>query len=112
MARPRGYADWKPNQESLTLVAQIQSVLDEYRAQLPMTARQIFYRLVGAYNYPKTERDYKNLCEKLVRARRAQMIRFSDIRDDGTAELGGDHGFDNPEAFCSAPTRRREGALV
>lgn len=99
MARPRGYADWKPNQESLTLIAQIQSVLDEYRAQLPMTARQIFYRLVGAYNYPKTERDYKNLCEKLVRARRAQMISFRDIRDDGTAELGGDSGFENPDAF-------------
>lgn len=99
MARPRGFAEWKPNSESLALIGQVQDVLDEYRAQLPMTARQIFYRLVGAYNYPKTERDYKNLCEKLVRARRAQLIRFNDIRDDGTAALGGDHGFVDPEAF-------------
>src|SRR5690348_4235521 len=101
MARPKGFADWNPNDETLALIANVKSVLSEYSAQLPMTARQIFYRLVGAYGYPKTERDYKNLCEKLVRARRAQLIDFADIRDDGTATLGGDSGFSGPDAFYS-----------
>jgi hypothetical protein len=50
---------------------------------LPLTVRQIFYRLVGAYNYEKTEQAYERLVEKLNRARRAQLIRFSAIRDDG-----------------------------
>lgn len=99
MARPKGFAEWNPNDETLALIANVQAVLREYSAQLPMTARQIFYRLVGAYGYPKTERDYKNLCEKLVRARRAQLIDFADIRDDGTATLGGDAGFSGPDAF-------------
>lgn len=99
MARPRGYAEWNPNADSLALVMQIRGVLDEYRAQLPMTARQIFYRLVGAHGYPKTERDYKNLCEKLVRARRAGMIDFGSIRDDGTTTAGGDWGYADPATF-------------
>ncbi len=82
--RPKGYADWNPKYESMLLVQQIQSVLREYKDFLPMTARQIFYRMVGAYDYAKTEKDYKRLCEILVRARRAQMISFDSIRDDGT----------------------------
>jgi hypothetical protein len=97
--RPRGYADWSPNEELLLLIDQVKEVLDEYRAQLPMTARQIFYRLVGAYGYDKTERAYKNLCEELVRARRARMVDFRHIRDDGTTALGGDFGYDSIEEF-------------
>jgi len=99
MSRPKGFADWNPNAETLALIGQVQEVLEEYHAQLPMTARQIFYRLVGAYNYSKTERAYKNLCEKLVRARRAQMIPFGHIRDDGVSEEGGDWGYASPAEF-------------
>jgi hypothetical protein len=62
---------------------QIDAVLAEYIDQLPLTARQIFYRLVGAYAYSKSERDYKRLQEILVRARRAQIVPFAHIRDDG-----------------------------
>jgi hypothetical protein len=98
MSRPRGYADWNPSGESARLVDQVQEVLVEYREQLPMTARQIFYRLVGAYGYAKTERAYKNLCEKLVRARRAEMIPFWQIRDDGTDSYGGG-GWSSEERF-------------
>lgn len=56
--------------------------LEEYRAHLPMTARQIFYRLVGAYAYPKDEAGYGRLIEMLNRARRARMIPMESIRDD------------------------------
>jgi hypothetical protein len=96
--RPRGFAEWNPAPESLALVGQVKEVLGTYSAQLPLTARQIFYVLVGTYSYPKTERDYKNLCEKLVRARRAGMINFADIRDDGTVSLGGS-GWSSQESF-------------
>jgi hypothetical protein len=84
MARPRGYADWNPKHDTLVVLGQVSEVLREYQAHLPLTARQIFYRLVGSHGYDKTERAYARLCEYLVRARRAQMISFDAIRDDGT----------------------------
>ena len=70
--RPRGFIDWKPRAASQKLLTQIDTVLAEYVDHLPLTARQVFYRLVGAYDFPKLEKDYKRLQEALVRARRAQ----------------------------------------
>lgn len=100
MSRPRGYAAWAPRDDALVLIDQVRAVLAEYREHLPLTVRQIFYRLVGAYDYPKTERDYKRLCERLVRARRAEMIPFAAIRDDGTKVLGSSgEGFAGPDEF-------------
>ena len=55
-------------------------------------------QLVGAYSYDKTEQAYARLCEHLVRARRAQMIPFDAIRDDGTVELV-PQTFDGPADF-------------
>ena len=43
--RPRGFADWNPRPDTLALVGQVQAVLDEYREHLPLTVRQVFYRL-------------------------------------------------------------------
>jgi hypothetical protein len=49
---------------------------------LPLTIRQIYYRLVARYAFPKTEKAYKNvLVEHLNTARRAKWI--DAIRDDG-----------------------------
>jgi hypothetical protein len=95
MSRPKGYAPWTPRPETQVVIAQVQEVIEQYRAYLPMTARQIFYRLVGQYDYEKTERAYKRLCETLVRARRAQLIGFNAIRDDGTVSHNGG-GWDSP----------------
>jgi hypothetical protein len=61
----------------------VRGVLDEYEDYLPLTIRQIFYRLVGAHNYEKTEHAYARLCEHLNRARRARIIPMASIRDDG-----------------------------
>jgi hypothetical protein len=61
----------------------VQAILVEYANYLPLTIRQIFYRLVGVHDYPKTERAYKNLAEMLNRARRSGRISFAAIRDDG-----------------------------
>ena len=65
------------------MLAQVDLVLAEYVDHLPLTLRQIFYRLVGAYAYEKTEKAYERLCEHLNRARRAQRISMDVIRDDG-----------------------------
>src|SRR6266487_1486294 len=80
--RVRGFAPWSPKADTLALLDQVRGVLDEYEDYLPLTIRQIFYRLVGAHEYEKTERAYQRLIEHLNRARRARMIPMSAIRDD------------------------------
>jgi hypothetical protein len=89
--RAKGYAPWKPQKKTRILISQVQAILNEYRAELPLTARQIFYRLVGAYGYPKTEDAYNRLTDKLTRARRARIIAFDDIRDDGATVITEQH---------------------
>ena len=85
--RPRGFAPWSPRQETLELLARVNAVLGEYEDHLPLTLRQIFYRLVGAHGYEKTEQAYARLGEHLVRARRARLVPMEAIRDDGGAVL-------------------------
>lgn len=87
--RPRGFADWTPRPDTVALLGYVKEVLDEYRDHLPLTIRQVFYRLVGAAGYDKTERAYARLCEMMNRARRAGFIPFHAIRDDGGSRLGG-----------------------
>jgi hypothetical protein len=81
--RVRGFAPWAPRGTTLELLEQVRGVLGEYEDYLPLTIRQIFYRLVGAHNYEKTEHAYARLCEHLNRARRARIIPMASIRDDG-----------------------------
>jgi hypothetical protein len=81
--RPKGYCDWRPQAKTRALLDQVQQVLTEYQDYVPLTVRQIFYRLVGGFGYEKTERAYERLAEALVRARRAWLIPFDHIRDDG-----------------------------
>jgi len=84
-ARVRGFAEWNPKPETMELVGQVQGIIAEYDAYLPLTNRQVFYYLVGQHAFPKTEQAYARLCEALNRARRAGMIDFGAIRDDGTS---------------------------
>ncbi len=97
--RPRGFADWSPKPDTLRLVDQVRAVLEEYREHLPMTARQVFYRLVGAFEYPKEEKAYDRLQETLNRARRAQLIPMNSIRDDRASSAGHSFGYDSPAEF-------------
>lgn len=83
--RVRGFAPWRPRPEAVALLLQVLAVLDEYADLLPLTLRQVFYRLVGTRGYEKTERAYKRLGELLNRARRAGEVPFDAIRDDGVA---------------------------
>lgn len=108
MARPKGYAEWTPRADTIAVIDDVRSVLREYRDHLPLTVRQIFYRLVGQYDYDKTEKAYNRLAEYLVRARRAQMISFSAIRDDGTVAQGGG-GWDSPREVYATWRSDAEG---
>ena len=83
--RPRGFVDWRPQAATLALLNQVRDVLDEYADYLPLTVRQVFYRLVGAHGYDKTEKAYERLGEHLNRARRAELVDMDAIRDGGGA---------------------------
>jgi hypothetical protein len=85
--RVRGFAAWTPRGDTQQLLDQVRGVLGEYEDYLPLTIRQIFYRLVGAHEHEKTERAYQRLCESLNRARRAGLISMDAIRDDGSTIL-------------------------
>lgn len=98
LTRPRGFAPWSPRTATRELLDAIQAVLIEYADYLPLTIRQIFYRLVGTIEYDKTEAAYERLCETMNRARRAGVISFDDIRDDGGSRLD-PHFWDSPEQF-------------
>jgi hypothetical protein len=107
-ARPRGFMDdWHPREATRLLLDQVESVLDEYREQLPLTLRQIFYRLVGAHGYEKTEQAYRRLAETLNKARRARIISMGAIRDDGfTSEQP--LYFESADAFIDSVARWAE----
>lgn len=97
--RPRGYiADYRPQSRTVDLLNDVIGVLNEYRAHWPITGRQVYYRLVGAHSYPKTEEFYKKLCHHLANARRGKLIPFGAIRDDGISTVAVGH-FDDEEHF-------------
>lgn len=98
--RPRGYIkDYRPQAKTRALLFDVEAVLDEYMSYWPLTCRQIFYRLVSTISsYPKTEAFYGNLCHHLANARRARLIPFYAIRDDGETTYNLGH-FDDEEHF-------------
>lgn len=97
--RNRGYIDsYRPQVKTRELLEQAQAVLDEYRDYWPLTIRQVFYRMVGAYGYDKSEAAYGRLCHHLANARRGRLIPFSAIRDDGVTTYHRNH-FEDRDAF-------------
>ena len=107
--RVRGFALWTPRAETQALLDQVRAVLGEYENHLPLTIRQIFYRLVGRHEYEKTERAYDRLCEHLNRARRAQILSMDAIRDDGTTTIA-PNAWESAEDFLEA-VRHQAGHL-
>lgn len=100
--RPRGYiSDYRPQAKTRQLLDRVVAVLDEYRAYWPLTVRQIFYRLVGAYEEPKTEGFYARVCEHVANARRARLIPFQAIRDDGISVMREEHFFDADDFYAT-----------
>lgn len=104
MPRAKGFSAWRPQKRTLTLLEDVEGVLGEYRRYLPMTVRQVFYRLVGL-GYPKTEDFYAKVQEMLNRARRSGRISFASIRDDGVSRRGGESEFgyyESPQDYYDA----------
>lgn len=90
--RSRGYKDdYRPHRSTRKLLDAVQTVLDEYREHWPLTVRQIFYRLVGAHGFDKSEKFYSKLCHHLAMARRGRVIPFEAIRDDGVTTVPFEH---------------------
>lgn len=85
-----GYTSYRPSAEKRVWLERTRAVLAEYKDELPLTVRQIFYRLVATYDYAKTEKAYGQLAHMLTRARRASLLKdstcptipFGAIRDD------------------------------
>jgi hypothetical protein len=42
MARVKGFASWNPQKKTQRLLSDIDVVLEEYSAYLPLTVRQVF----------------------------------------------------------------------
>jgi hypothetical protein len=97
--RPKGFIDWTPNETWAPVIAAVQDVLEEYHEELPLTVRQIFYRLTETIGYQKTEKAYNNLANAIVKARRARIIDFRHIRDDGGTTAGGPWGDESVDEF-------------
>jgi hypothetical protein len=106
--RAKGYALWSPRPHTLELIGNVREVLSEYESLLPLTIRQVFYRLVGVYSYPKDENAYERLCNALGRARRAGMIGFEALRDDGISVMEGRY-YAGEEGFYAHVKKLAEG---
>jgi superfamily II DNA or RNA helicase len=109
--RVRGFAPWNPQPTALALLALVRAVLTEYAEHLPLTIRQVFYRLVGAHGFDKTERAYERLCETMNRARRARLIPMDAIRDDGGQTVT-PSAWEGAEDFLSAVRAQAERLVL
>jgi hypothetical protein len=84
----RGFITWKPQEKTKVLLDQVLAILEHYHAQLPITIRQIFYRMIAAYGYEKSAESEKRFYTMMVKARRARMktrrgaLLIEIIRDD------------------------------
>lgn len=95
-----GLATYNPYGKRKLLLQHVREVLLAYVSHLPLTVRQIYYRLVATHaEYPKEQKFYKGLVETLALARRGGLIEWDAIRDDGvrTEYCGG--GFDGLPDF-------------
>jgi hypothetical protein len=79
------------------VVELVNEILSQYT--MPLTLRQVFYRLIANYNYPNTNSAYSQLSKQLVEARERGDIDETKIEDRSREFLGGDQGFDRLEEF-------------
>jgi hypothetical protein len=105
----RGYVDdWKPQRKTHIMIGQIKDILEEYPEHLPLTCRQVYYRMIAKYRHPKGDSFRDSLYRVLNLARRSQMIEFEDIRDDGILG-GGWRWFDNPQEMVDSWAQQADG---
>jgi hypothetical protein len=99
MARQEfGFIDWQPREKTRELIEMVLAILEEYKSELPLTLRQIFYRAVAKYLLEKTDKAYNRLGEHCATARRAGLLPFEAIRDD-TGVVSNPFDFKDPSDF-------------
>lgn len=100
----RGYTKFNPNGDTEYWLRCAQRVIEAYRANWPLTVRQVFYRMVASYDFPKREGDYQRLVRIIAKARRSSLvddengISFDSIRDD-RGQSREPWEFESPEAY-------------
>ena len=83
------YEDWNPNQKSLDLVNDANTIIDEMRRQgYTLTLRQLYYQFVARDWIPNTERSYKNLGNLVTKGRMAGLISWTAIEDRNRGQRG------------------------
>jgi hypothetical protein len=97
--RPMGLAPWQPQSRSQGLVRAIDAVLDEYEDNWPLTARQVYYRLIGTGHVSKSANTAKQIADFLTRGRRSGRWGWDTIRDDGSTSSMTGGGDRDPESF-------------
>jgi hypothetical protein len=87
------------------IVKAVNEVLAQY--YMPLTLRQIYYRLVAKLLIPNTVTAYKTLSKLLVKARERGDIDDTRIEDRSRQVLGvGDWGYENFDAFLDDRIKR------
>jgi len=68
MSKLRGFAGWKPYRKSAVILEEVQRILaEDFASILPVTVRQIFYRLVSSGHLGKNDDDIEALDENALR---------------------------------------------
>lgn len=80
-----------------TIVDATRNVLTQY--DMPLTLRQLYYRLVSSQLFENTFRNYKNLGRILVMAREQGHIDDSKFEDRARYSSRSDYGFASPEEY-------------
>lgn len=98
-----GLKPYEPRGTRRRIIDHVQEILGLYEKSLPLTVRQIYYRLVATHDhYPKEPKFYKQLVSTLALARRGGLIPFEAIRDDGVRNAITGTGYSNLEDFKRA----------
>jgi hypothetical protein len=83
-------------------LGEVLEILEEYRENLPLTNRQILYRMMGRFGYEK--KIEQQLYQLLRRARRARLVPMDAIRDDGGVQEE-PQSWDDADAYIAAVQR-------
>jgi hypothetical protein len=103
MPKVLGLEEYNPYSSRRRLLDHVRVVLRTYASLLPLTVRQIYYRLVATHDeYPKEQKFYAKLVDTLARARRGGLIKWSAIRDDGVSSYLHGGGFNDLANFKAA----------
>lgn len=96
------YIEKKFRSESLSLIDQINEVIEEYEAQgYSLTLRQCYYQLVARGIIPNNERSYKNTGNLINDARLSGLIDWYAI-EDRTRNLQKLAHWDNPQSIIES----------